>query len=58
MKINRKKTKVLVCRKKECKNKPGINIGEGNIEEVQGFRKLRSQIGIDGNSLKEIKNKE
>lgn len=55
MRINKKKTKVLVCRGKERKTKTKILIGSEEIEEVKEFCYLGSQISRDGRSQEDIK---
>lgn len=44
--------KVLVCNRKEHRSMNRINIGEENVQELQNFRYLGSQIKTDGKSPK------
>lgn len=45
----------LVCSKKEHKNGTRINTCEENVEEIEEFRYLFSQIMTEEKSLKDIK---
>ena len=57
MKINKNKTKVLVCRKKEQTRQECIKINQENQEGVKEFRYLGSKIAWDGRSENEIKSR-
>ena len=53
LKINQKKTKILVCSKRE-EAKTNIKLGKHKLEEVKEFSYLGSRISSDGRSKKEI----
>ena len=53
LKINKKKTKILVCSKRG-EAKTNINLGKQKLEEVEEFSYLGSRITNDGRSKKEI----
>ena len=53
LKINKKKTKILVCSKRE-EAKTNIKLGKHKLEEVKEFSYLGSRITSDGRSKKEI----
>ena len=57
MKINKNKTKVLVCTKKEQTRQECIKINQENLEGVKEFRYLGSKITWDGRSENEIKSR-
>ena len=52
MKINKKKTEVLVCAKKKQTRQECIKIDQENLEEVKEFRYLGSKITWDWRSQK------
>ena len=53
LKINKKKTKILVCSRKEEK-RTNIKLGKEKLEEVKEFCYLGSRVTSDGRSKKEI----
>ena len=53
LKINKKKTKILVCSKRE-EARTNIKLGKQKLEEVKEFCYLGSRITNDGRSKKEI----
>ena len=55
MKINRSKTNVLVCKKKEQMRQECIKISRDHLKEVKEFCYVGSEISWDGTSQKEIK---
>ena len=57
LKINKNKTKVLVCTKKEQTRQECIKIDQENLEGVKEFRYLGSKISWDGRSENEIKSR-
>ena len=57
IKINKSKTKVLVCTKKEQTRQECIKLDQENLEGVKEFRNLGSKITWDGRNQKEIKSR-
>ena len=55
MKINKSKTEILVCSKKEKRTKINIKLGGDKLKEVANFCYLGSQITQDGRSCRDIK---